>query len=68
MGRWRSPGRYNNRVTVAGPQRQPERRSLEGHPGSRIYTLEATGLLIMAALILIITLARYWHHLVWSAR
>ena len=38
MGRWRSPGRYNNRVTAASPQRQPERRSLEGHPRSRIYS------------------------------
>jgi hypothetical protein len=35
---------------------------------SRSHTLEATGLLIVAVLVLIITLARYWHHLAWSTR
>jgi len=35
---------------------------------SRIYTLEATGLLIVAVIILIIALARYWDNIAWSAR
>jgi hypothetical protein len=38
------------------------------HPRPHIYTLEAAGLLIIAALIMIITLACYWHHISWSAR
>jgi hypothetical protein len=33
-----------------------------------VYTLEATGLLIIAILILILMLARYWHHIPWGAR
>jgi hypothetical protein len=35
---------------------------------SRIHALEATGVLIVAAIILIITLARYWHNFAWGAR
>jgi hypothetical protein len=30
--------------------------------------MEAAGLLVIAALIMIIALARYWHHIPWSAR
>ena len=55
-------------MSAASPQRQPESREPEGHPKPHIYTLEATGVLIIAALILIITLARYWHSISWSAR
>jgi hypothetical protein len=35
---------------------------------SRVYTLEAAGVLIVAAIILIIILARHWHTIAWSAR
>jgi hypothetical protein len=38
------------------------------HTRPHIYSLEAAGLLVIAALIMIITLARYWHHIPWSAR
>jgi hypothetical protein len=55
-------------VSAASPQRQPEPPSPERHPKPHIYTLEATGVLIIAVLILIITLARYWHSISWSAR
>ncbi len=34
----------------------------------RIYKLEAAGSLIIGALILLLTLTRYWHHIVWGAR
>jgi hypothetical protein len=30
--------------------------------------MEAAGLFVIAALVMIITLARYWHHIPWSAR
>jgi hypothetical protein len=30
--------------------------------------LEATGLLLIATLILILTLVRYWHHFAWGIR
>lgn len=33
-----------------------------------IYAAEATGLLLMAVLLLILTLIRYWRYIPWSAR
>jgi|GraSoiStandDraft_24_1057298.scaffolds.fasta_scaffold04295_3 hypothetical protein len=45
-------------------RRQPE----PVKPKRPIYTLETTGLLIIALLVLIVTVIRYWHHVVWSAR
>jgi len=33
-----------------------------------IYTLEATGLIVIALLLLALTLIRYWHNISWSAR
>jgi hypothetical protein len=60
-------------MPASSPKRQPDPSSLE-HPASehhrtpQIYTLEATGLLVIAALILILTLVRYWHHISWGAR
>jgi hypothetical protein len=47
---------------------QPDHATAGHHRTPRIYTLEATGLLVIAALILIMTLVRYWHHIPWSAR
>jgi len=32
------------------------------------YAAEATGLLLMAVLLLILTLIRYWQNIPWSAR
>lgn len=63
-----APWRYNVSVSAASPQRQLEPPSPERHPKPHIYTLEATGVLIIAVLILILTLARYWHNISWSAR
>jgi len=54
-------------MPAAGPQRQPE-SSRHKHPVPEVYTLETTGLLVIAALILILTLLRYWHHIPWSIR
>lgn len=60
-------------MPASGPQRQkdpssPEHPSFEHHRTPQVYTLEATGLLVIAALILILTLVRYWHHIAWGAR
>jgi hypothetical protein len=33
-----------------------------------VFQLETIGLLILAALILILTLARYWRHIPWNLR
>jgi len=40
-------------------------------PGSHrhhVYAMETTGLLIIAATLLAITLVRYWHAIQWSLR
>jgi hypothetical protein len=65
--------RYNVAMPASGPKRQPdpsppEHPSPEHHRTPQIYTLEATGLLVIAVLILILTLVRYWHHIPWGAR
>jgi hypothetical protein len=52
-------------VPAASPQRQPEKPP--AHP-PRVYTLEATGLIIIAVLVLILTVIRYWRHIPWGAR
>jgi hypothetical protein len=65
--------RYNVGMPASGPKRQPDPpspqpASSEHHRTPQIYTLEATGLLVIAALVLIMTLVRYWHHIAWGAR
>jgi len=59
---------YNGGVPAAGAKRQPETRPAEHHRTPQVYTLEATGLLVIAVLILVLTLIRYWHYIPWSAR
>jgi hypothetical protein len=53
-------------VSGAGPKREVEPKT-EHHEVPHIYTLEATGLIVIAILILILTLVRYWHHIPWGA-
>jgi hypothetical protein len=60
-------------MPASGAKRQPnppapQRPSSEHHHTPKIYTLEATGLLVIAALILILSIVRYWHHIAWGAR
>jgi hypothetical protein len=60
-------------MPASGPKPQPDPRPPEStssghHHTPQIYTMEATGLLVIAALILILTLVRYWHHIAWGAR
>jgi len=55
-------------MPATGPKKQPEPKPAERHPIPEVYTLETTGLLVIAVLILILTLARYWHFMHWSWR
>jgi hypothetical protein len=59
---------YNIAMNAAAPKRQLGKRSSKHHSVPHIYTTETTGLLIIALLILIVTLARYWHFMRWSLR
>lgn len=58
--------RYNVAVSASNPP--PDQPSPERPAKHRIYKLEAAGILIIGAVILILTLTRYWHNIAWSAR
>jgi hypothetical protein len=60
--------RYNMGMGATAPKKQPEQTPSERHPIPEIYTVETTGVLVIAAIILILTLVRYWHHIPWGAR
>jgi hypothetical protein len=38
------------------------------HHRQRVYASEATGLLLIALSLLVLTLVRYWHNIHWSLR
>jgi hypothetical protein len=50
------------------PSLEPENDSSPKHRHHAVYASEATGLLLIAFLLLIITLIRYWHDIHWSLR
>lgn len=58
------PRRYNN--PVPAPQRQDD--SSTKHHRHAVYASETTGLLLIAFLLLVLTLLRYWHDIHWSLR
>lgn len=43
-------------------------RSGRGHRRRAIYATETSGLLLIAFLLLVLTLIRYWHAIHWSMR
>lgn len=53
--------RYNMRVPA------PE-DSVHKHHRHAVYASETTGLLLIAFVLLILTLVRYWHEIHWSLR
>lgn len=55
--------RYNIRV----PSAEPKNNSHQHHRHT-VYASEATGLLLIAVLLLFLTLIRYWHSIHWSLR
>jgi len=58
-----SAERYNIGVPEEDPQ--PEHSHKHRHA---IYATETTGLLLIAFLLLILTVLRYWHDIHWSLR
>lgn len=57
-----SPAAYNNDVLT----RQAE--SASKHARHRAYGQETTGLLVIAFLLLVLTLIRYWRYIPWNVR
>jgi hypothetical protein len=60
--------RYNIVVPPTQPKRQPPDRASESHAKLSVHRLEATGILVIAILLLILILTRYWRHIPWGAR
>jgi hypothetical protein len=57
---------YNSRVnSPASPKPASDNKHQHRHS---IYAAEATGLLVMAVLLLVLTIIRYWRYIPWSAR
>jgi len=57
---------YNSAVNSPAPPK-PASENKHQHRHS-IYAAEATGLLVMAVLLLVLTIVRYWRYIPWSAR
>lgn len=55
---------YNNRV----PATQPQNESSEEPRRRNVYASETVGLVVIALVLLILTLVRYWHNVHWSWR
>jgi hypothetical protein len=55
--------RYNTGVPGASPQPENERP-----PKHHIFRLEAAGILIIGAMVLLLILIRFGHHIAWGAR
>ena len=55
---------YNIEVPEGDPQRDHSHK----HHRHAIYAMETTGLLLIAFLLLILTVLRYWHDIHWSLR
>ena len=53
------------RPKLAGEDKHPDDRHQHHHA---TYAAEATGLLVMAVLLLILTIIRYWRYIPWGAR
>jgi hypothetical protein len=55
---------YNIRV----PTSKSEREAAHRHHRHAVYASETTGLLLIAVVLLVLTLVRYWHVIHWSLR
>jgi len=50
------------------PALPPERETSHKHSHHAVYASEATGLLLIAFMLLLLTVIRYWHSIHWSLR
>lgn len=55
--------RYN--IRVSDPKSPDDSRKHRRHA---VYASETTGLLLIALMLLVLTLVRYWHEIHWSLR
>jgi len=64
QSRIRQSRRYNRRV----PFPELQKDSAHSHHRHAVYASETTGLLLIALVLLVLTLVRYWHEIHWSLR
>ena len=50
------------------PSPAPQDDSAHKHHRHAVYAAETTGLLLIAFMLLVLTLIRYWHDIHWSLR
>ena len=68
------PRRYNRRVPITHPENDSVRidsaniDSAQKQHRHAVYASETTGLLLIAGVLLILTLVRFWHEIHWSLR
>lgn len=55
---------YNIRVLTP----KSEQEAAQKHHRHAVYASETTGLLLIALVLLVLTLVRYWHEIHWSLR
>jgi hypothetical protein len=56
---------------MPGSQPQPQTAAAEPHPHHHkhtVYAREATGLFLIALVLLVLTVIRYWEHIHWNIR
>lgn len=58
------PRRYNTGVLTT----KSEQDAVARHHRHAVYASETTGLLLIAVVLLVLTLIRYWHQIHWSLR
>jgi hypothetical protein len=58
--------RYNNAVAAPAPSKPAAEEKHRHH--RTVYAAEASGLLVIAILLLILALIRYWPYIPWGAR
>jgi hypothetical protein len=62
------PDRFRRYNTPMTSPMQDKAHPHAGHSRHHVYAMEATGLLIIAATLLAITLVRFWQAMQWSLR
>jgi hypothetical protein len=65
------PAADPNHLQQGAPQNHAAddaRKQVDQHHDHAVYASETTGLLLIAALLLALTLIRYWHYIHWSLR
>ena len=55
-------------LQCAVPPSEPPNDSRHKHHRHAVYASETTGLLLIALVLLVLTLIRYWHDIHWSLR